>query len=104
MGPPADVPGFIEERLRGYLSRDRTGIRRDLVSLFVTSRTLTIPGVYRELQDGYPASYHSVASMVGMLASRIGILRVRRSAGGTSSVYELREKYLDLVTRVMTAS
>ncbi len=104
MGPPADVPGFIEERLRGYLSRDRTGIRRDLVSLFVTSRTLTIPGVYRELQDGYPASYHSVASMVGMLASRIGILRVRRNAGGASSVYELREQDLDLVTRVMTAS
>jgi hypothetical protein len=103
MGPPGDLPGFIEERLRGYLSRDRTGIRHALLSLFVASRTLTIPLVYRELSDGYPASYHSVASMVGMLASRIGILRVRRIEGGTASVYELREQYLDLVTRVMTA-
>ena len=41
--------------------------------------------------------------MVGMLASRIGILRVRRSTAGEASVYELREQYLDLVTRVMTA-
>ncbi len=103
MGPPGDLQRFIEERLRGYLSRDRTGIRRALLSLFVASRTMTIPLVYRELQDGYPTSYHSVASMVGMLASRIGILRVRRSAGGEASVYELREQYLDLVTRVMTA-
>jgi hypothetical protein len=39
--------------------------------------------------------------MVGMLASRIGILRVHRSSG-EASVYELREQYLDLVTRVMT--
>lgn len=102
MGQPGDLQRFIEERLRGYLSRDRTGIRRALLSLFVDSRTMTIPLVYRELQDGYPTSYHSVASMVGMLASRIGILRVRRNAGGTTSVYELREQYLDLVTRVMT--
>ena len=101
MEPSRDLPGFIEGRLRGYLSRDRTGIRRSLLSLFVASRTLTIPLVYRELSDGYPASYHSVASMVGMLASRIGILRVRRSEHGTASVYELREQYLDLVTRVM---
>lgn len=103
MGPSGDLPGFIEERLRGYLSRDRTGIRHALLSLFVASRTMTIPIVYRELSDGYPASYHSVASMVGMLASRIGILRVRRSTAGEASVYELREQYLDLVTRVMTA-
>ena len=103
MGQPGDLQRFIEERLRGYLSRDRTGIRRALLSLFVTSRSMTIPRVYRELQEGYPASYHSVASMVGMLASRIGILRVRRSPSGQASVYELREQYLDLVTRVMTA-
>lgn len=103
MGPSGDLPRFIEERLRGYLSRDRTGIRHALLSLFVASRTMTIPIVYRELSDGYPASYHSVASMVGMLASRIGILRVRRSTAGEASVYELREQYLDLVTRVMTA-
>jgi len=103
MGPSEDLPRFIEERLRGYLSRDRTGIRHALLSLFVASRTMTIPIVYRELSDGYPASYHSVASMVGMLASRIGILRVRRSTMGEASVYELREQYLDLVTRVMTA-
>lgn len=101
MGPTGDLAGFVEERLRGYLARDRTGIRRALLSLFMASHTLTIPNVHRELQSGYSASYHSVASMVGMLASRIGILRVHRSSGA-DSVYELREQYLDLVTRVMT--
>lgn len=63
---------------------------------------MTIPFVYQELRGGFPASYHSVASMVGTLASRIGILRVTRS-GAATSVYELREQYLDLVTRVMTS-
>jgi len=103
MGPPGDLQGFIEDRLRGYLSRDRTGIRRALLSLFIASRSMTIPFVYQELRGGFPASYHSVAPMVGTLASRIGILRVTRSGATTSSVYELREQYLDLVTRVMTS-
>ena len=104
MVPPGDLQGFIEGRLRGYLSRDRTGIRHALLSLFLASRSMTIPNVYQELQDGFPTSYHSVASMVGTLASRIGILRVRRAAGTTASVYELREQYLDLITRVMTSA
>jgi hypothetical protein len=103
MGPPGDLPGFIEDRLKGYLSRDRTGIRRELLSLFLSSRSMTIPNVYRELQSGFPISYHSVASMVGTLASRMGILRVRRAGGSTASVYELREQYLDLVNRVMAS-
>ena len=42
--------------------------------------------------------------MVGIIASRIGILHVRRNAEGTNSIYELKEQYVDVVTNVLVAT
>ena len=40
--------------------------------------------------------------MVGIIASRIGILRVSRSAVGVTT-YELKEKYASMVVRLVGA-
>ena len=40
--------------------------------------------------------------MVGIVASRLGILHVNRNSDGTTSIYELKDKYFDLVTRIIT--
>ncbi|HIH85923.1 MAG TPA: DUF2551 domain-containing protein, partial [Methanoculleus sp.] len=64
-------------------------------------RTLTIPQIYETLRMQFAITYHSIASMVGIIASRIGILHVRRNAEGTNSVYELKEQYVDLVAKIL---
>jgi hypothetical protein len=38
--------------------------------------------------------------MVGIIASRIGILHALRNADG-SNTYELKEKYFDIVVRIV---
>ena len=38
--------------------------------------------------------------MVGIIASRIGILRAVRGPDGTNA-YEIKEKYVDIVTRIV---
>jgi hypothetical protein len=38
--------------------------------------------------------------MVGIIASRIGIIRSTRNADGMNS-YELKEKYVDIVVRIV---
>jgi hypothetical protein len=48
-------------------------------------------------------TFHAIASMVGIIASRIGILRVTRTEDGSSS-YELKEKYVDMVVRIVGVS
>ncbi|HOB17798.1 MAG TPA: DUF2551 domain-containing protein [Candidatus Methanoculleus thermohydrogenotrophicum] len=101
MRSPSELKLEIETRLEGYLSRDRDGIRHELLSLFVKARSLTIPQVYEKLQEQFSISYRSVASMVGTIASRIGILHVRRNAEGTNTVYELKDQYVDVVTDVL---
>jgi hypothetical protein len=40
--------------------------------------------------------------MVGIIASRIGILRSTRTADGTNA-YEIKEKYADVVVRIIGA-
>ncbi len=41
--------------------------------------------------------------MVGIIASRIGILRVRKQQNSHYAVYELREEYVDVVTQLLVA-
>jgi len=101
MRSPYELKREIEARLKGYLSRDRDGIRHELLSLFVKGKSLTIPQIYENLQARFSISYHSIASMVGTIASRIGILRVRRNAEGTNTIYELKDQYVDVVAGIL---
>ncbi len=102
MRSPAEIKGLIESRLKKYISRDRTGIRRAMLQLFLKIRTLTIAQIFEELNKKFVISYHSVAAMVGIIASRIGILHVARTGDGSQTVYRLKEQYADIVFRIVS--
>ncbi|MDD1678587.1 MAG: DUF2551 domain-containing protein [Methanomicrobiales archaeon] len=103
MRSPVDFKGQIYRRLKEYLSRDRTGIRRALLALFIRMKIWTIPQIFEQLKQHFTISYHSIASMVGIIASRIGILRVRKSMDSNNTFYEMKEQYLDLVSGLVTS-
>ena len=100
MRSPSEIKRVIEGRLRSYLSRDRTGIRREVLRLFVKTRSITIAELVFELQKQFTVTFHAIASMVGIIASRIGILHSIRNAGGVNS-YALKEKYVDIVIGIV---
>jgi hypothetical protein len=102
MRSPTEIKRVIENRLRSYLSRDRTGIRREVLMLFVKTKAITIAELVAELQKRYTVTFHAIASMVGIIASRIGILRAHRSTEGVNR-YELKEKYVDIVIGIVGA-
>ena len=79
MRSPSEIKRVIEGRLRSYLSRDRTGIRREVLMLFVKTGSITIAEIVAELQKRFTVTFHAIASMVGIIASRIGILRATRN-------------------------
>ncbi|MHC1625909.1 MAG: DUF2551 domain-containing protein [Methanoculleaceae archaeon] len=103
MRSPSLLKAEIEERLRRYLSRDKNGLRHEVLRLFVRMRSLTVREIYDYVKERFNVTYHSLASMVGTIASRIGILRVRKSVNNTTSVYELKEEYRDLLVRALKA-
>ena len=100
MRSPSEIKRVIEGRLRSYLSRDRTGIRREVLRLFVKTRSITIAELVIELQKQFTVTFHAIASMVGIIASRIGILHSVRNADGVNS-YALKEKYVDIVIGIV---
>jgi hypothetical protein len=101
MRATAEIKKVIESRLKNYVSRDKTGIRREMLKLFLKLRSLTISQIFEYLHQRFSISYHSVAAMVGIVASRLGILHVNRAKEGNISVYELKAQYFDLVTRII---
>jgi len=100
MRSPSEIKRMIEGRLKTYLSRDKTGIRREVLRLFVRIKSMTIAELAAELEHQFTVSFHAIASMVGIIASRIGIIRATRNADGVNT-YELKEKYIDLVVRIV---
>lgn len=104
MSARRDLKKEIESRLKAYLSRDKTGIRREVLKIFVKLKSLTIAEICKKLRKRYDITYHSIASMVGTIASKIGILHVKRSSGDTISHYELKEQYTDIVVNLIGAT
>ncbi|HUU75847.1 MAG TPA: DUF2551 domain-containing protein [Methanoregulaceae archaeon] len=102
MRSPQEIKLVVEARLKNYISRDRTGIRRAMLKLFLRLKSLTIAQIFEELNKRFVISYHSVAAMVGIMASRLGILHVSRQKEGTCSIYQLKEQYADMVRRIVT--
>lgn len=102
MGSQFEIERMIEGRLRSYLHRDKTGIRREVLRLLLRIRQTTIADILAGLKEQFTVSFHTIASMVGIIASRIGILKVSRNSGGITT-YELREKYTAMVVRLVGA-
>ena len=103
MRSSADLKHEIERRLKGYLKRDTSGIRHELLSIFIKTKSVTIPEVFDQLKMKYTTTLSSVASMIGTVASRIGILRVQKKNANSTSVYVLKDKYADMVRSLIMA-
>jgi hypothetical protein len=102
MRSPHEITEVIEVRLRKYVSRDTTGVRRALLQIFLRLKCLTIAEIFAIIARKFSISYHSVAAMVGLIASKIGILHVTKNREGSCSVYSLKEQYAEMVARIVS--
>jgi hypothetical protein len=64
---------------------------------------MTIADLVAELQTQFAVTFHAIASMVGIIASRIGILHAIKNSNNVNN-YELKEKYYDVVVRIVGVS
>lgn len=101
MRSPSQIKAEIEDRLKKYLSKDKTGLRRAVLELFVRKSTLTVKDVFEKISEKFKTTYNSIASMVGTIASRLGILHTKKDVDNQLTVYELKERYRDLVLKIL---
>jgi hypothetical protein len=92
----------IKNRLIKFILKDKTGIRKSLLWLFLQMKSCTSVEIYDFLiKQGFNVNYRAVSSMIGQMHSRLGILRFNLT--DEHNVYAIKEDYLDIVKMILTS-
>ena len=90
-----------KNRLSKFLMRDKKGIRKSLLHLFLQAKSCNTVEIYDFLvKQGFNVNYRAVSSTVGQMHSRLGILRFYLT--NEHNIYSLKEDYLEVVKMVLT--
>ncbi len=90
-----------KNRLIKFLLKDKLGIRKSLLWIFLKMKSCTTVEIYNYLiKQGFNVNYRAVSSMVGQMHSRLGILRFNLT--NEHNVYTIKEDYLGIVKLVLT--
>src|SRR5665647_3790501 len=93
----------INSRLEKFLEVDNSGYRRAILCIFIKVKKATIDELHEMLSSRYSVSRNTVASMIGYIHSKLGILRAHKESYKTPMVYFLREEYMDLLMKTVTS-
>lgn len=89
----------IKERLKNYLKKDDTGVRKAILHQFLTGESYTTRDIHSFLESEYAINYRSVSAMVGLMNTKLGILSVDVSR--KHNVYYLKDCYRDPLEDVL---
>jgi hypothetical protein len=100
----ASIRAKINSRVEKFLEVDSSGFRRAILCIFIKVIKATIDELHEMLSSKYNVSRNTVASMVGYIHSKLGILRAHKESYKTPMVYQLREEYRDLLLKIVSSS
>lgn len=90
----------VKERLVKYLRRDETNLRKTVLIMFLNGDTYTTNDIYNNLvQHGFDVNYRGVSAMVGLMNTRLGILRI--DVTREHNHYSLKDDFKDIVKGVL---
>ncbi|WP_340818177.1 DUF2551 domain-containing protein [Methanolobus sp. WCC4] len=87
----------IKRRLQKFIELDCNGLRSHILSLFLKVKETTVDELHENITQKYDISRSAVASMVGYIYSKLGVLRSHKESYKTPIVYSLKEEYEDLI-------
>ena len=88
----------IEARLRKYLERDKKGIRRRLLEIFLHGEKYTTDEIFSKLSPYSDMNIRGISAMVGLMGSRLGILKTEL---GEKNRYFIKTEYEELVRSIL---
>ncbi len=92
----------IKRRLEVYLELDMDGIRKLVLNLLLKLKKVTVDLLYRELNKKFRVSYSAVASTLGYIHSKLGILHVFKESYKTPTVYSVKEEYIEIINSALS--
>jgi predicted transcriptional regulator len=93
----ASIRSRIKDRLNKFIELDVNGLRSYVLSVFLSVKKSTVDELHQAITKKYDVSRSAVASMVGYIHSKLGILRSHKESYKTPIVYSLKEEYADLL-------
>ena len=91
----------VKSRLTKYLKKDDTGLRKSILKSFLNGVSYTTQDVFELLKkDGFDVNYRGISATVGLMNTRLGILRV--DVKGDRNLYTLKEEYKNALKTVMS--
>jgi len=94
----------IKRRLEIYLELDIDGIRKFIIDILLRLKKVTVEQLFRELNKKFKISFSAVASTLGYIHSKLGILHAYKESYKTPIVYSLKEEYMDIVESALNKS
>jgi predicted transcriptional regulator len=94
----------IASRLVQFLDLDTDGRRRFVLGVILESGEITVSTLYKAVKEQFETSRKVVASLLGYICSKLGILRAHKKSYRLPTVYILKEEYTDLVRSVLNAA
>lgn len=93
----------ILSRMVRFLNLDTDGLRRFVLEAMVEAREFTVASLHESVKVRFNVSRKTVASMIGYICSRLGILHVNKKSYRAPTTYVLRDEYADIARAVLTA-
>jgi VanZ family protein len=84
-----------------FLNLDPDGLRRVVLESIVEAREFTVASLHEIVSKRYSVSRKVVASMIGYICSRLGILHVNKKSYRAPKTYLLRDEYADIARAVL---
>lgn len=94
----------IKRRIEMYLELDIDGIRKSIIDILLRLKKVTVDLLYNELSRRFMISYSAVASTLGYIHSKLGILHAYKESYKTPIVYSLKEEYIDIIKNALNKS
>lgn len=92
----------IKRRLELYLELDIDGIRKSIIDTLLRLKKVTVDILYNEIKSKFNISYSAVASTLGYIHSKLGILHACKESYKTPIVYSLKEEYVDIIKNALS--
>jgi predicted transcriptional regulator len=91
----------IIRRLQRFIELDVNGLRSHILSKFLSVKETTVDELHAAITVKYEISRSAIASMVGYIYSKIGVLRSHKESYKTPIIYSLKEEYVDLIRNAL---
>jgi hypothetical protein len=91
----------IMGRLVRFLDIDSDGLRRFVLQSIVETREFTVASLHEIVSLRFCVSKKVVASMIGYICSRLGILHVIKRSYRSPKTYVLRDEYAEIARWVL---